>query len=48
METYFPFAENDNEEAPEELTSNFQDMIEAIISGTPDPRIKEADYGDFE
>lgn len=53
METYFPYewqvCRTTQEDLPfDEFTSNYEDMIVAIISGTPDPRINETDYGDFD
>ena len=45
METFFWFS--DQIEAPDEpvqeLTSNFDDMITAILTQTPDPRLYERD-----
>lgn len=35
METYFPF---EIEQPEPEITSNYEDMIVAILSQTPDPR----------
>jgi len=40
METYFPF-EIEPPETEVELTSNYEDMIVAILSQTPDPRFND-------
>lgn len=42
METVFLFADQiDPPETETELTSNYEDMIVAILSQTPDPRFND-------